>query len=111
LIVEDNPAIAEMIKTLLEIEGYKADFALDGRQGIQALQKNSPDVILLDMMMPGVNGWHFLDFQRSQEKFAKIPVIVISAFGEIARSVHPNAYLAKPLKLEQLLEAVHKYSA
>jgi CheY-like chemotaxis protein len=111
LIVEDNAAISEMMKTLLEIEGYVVHVACDGQKGIDELQKNTPDVIILDMMMPGVNGWHFLDFQRGDQKLAKIPVIVVSAFGEIAKSVHPDAYLPKPLKLEQLLETVQKYSA
>ena len=111
LIVEDNLAITEMMKTLLELEGYKVQTAVDGQQGIEALQNNPPSVILLDMMMPGVNGWHFLDFQRTHSEFAHIPVIVVSAFGEIAKSVHPDAYIPKPVKLDVLLETVQKYSA
>ena len=111
LIVEDNSAISEMMKTLLELEGYSVTCATDGRAGIEALQTKIPRVILLDMMMPGMNGWHFLDFQRGDPRFNMIPVIVVSAFGEIAKSVHPDAYLPKPLKLEQLIEAVQKYSA
>lgn len=111
LIVEDNPAITEVMKTLLELEGYLVRTAVDGQQGIDELKVHAPSVILLDMMMPGVNGWHFLDFQRTNPEFSKIPVIVVSAFGEIAKSVHPDAYIPKPVKLDLLLETVQKYSA
>lgn len=100
-----------MLRTLLEIEGYRVISARDGREGTEALRHNPPDVIILDMMMPGMNGWHFLDYQKADERFAKIPVIVISAYGEIARSVKPDAYLAKPLEFELLLETVQKLSA
>ncbi len=111
LIVEDNSAINGVLKTLLELEGYRVIVAREGREGIEALRREPPDVIVLDMMMPGMNGWHFLDYQKAESRFAKIPVIVISAFGEIARSVRPDAYLPKPLKLELLLETIQKLSA
>lgn len=111
LIGEDNSAINEVLKTLLELEGYRVIVAREGRKGIEALRREPPDVIVLDMMMPGMNGWHFLDYQKAKSRFAKIPVIVISAFGEIARSVRPDAYLPKPLKLELLLETIQKLSA
>lgn len=112
LIVEDNQSIAETLQQFFLSEGYVVSLAGDGGQAIQALQTATPpDVILLDMMMPGVNGWHFLDYQRSHEQFASIPVVVVSAFGEIAKSVHPDAYLSKPFDLEVLLETVEKLSA
>src|SRR4051812_17384995 len=63
LIVEDDVAISEMMETLLKLEGYSVVSARDGQEGVRALQRN-PDVgvVLLDMMMPQYNGWHFLDY-------------------------------------------------
>lgn len=112
LIIEDNAAVVSTMKSILELEGYTVHTASNGQEGIEELQRIGPCcVILLDMMMPVLNGWHFLDFQRSRPEFSATPVIVISAFGEIARSVKPNDYIPKPVKLDVLLTTVQKYCA
>lgn len=112
LIIEDNAAVVSTMKSILELEGYNVHTASNGQEGIEMLQKiGSACVVLLDMMMPVLNGWHFLDFQRSKPEFRDIPVIVVSAFGEIARSVNPQDYIPKPVKLELLLTTVQKYCA
>lgn len=112
LIIEDNQAVVDTMKSVLELEGYTVFTAADGQEGIEALSKvGDACVILLDMMMPGMNGWDFLDYQRSTPQYANIPVVVVSAFGEIARSVKPNDFIPKPVKLDLLLSAVQKYCA
>lgn len=112
LIVEDNPAVLATMKSVLEIEGYTVHTASNGAEGIEMLDKlGRACVVLLDMMMPVMNGWHFLDYQRSKPEYSGIPVIVVSAFGEIARSVKPQEFVPKPVKLDQLLSAVQKYCA
>lgn len=113
LIVEDDQSIREMMKDVLEIEGYTIFTATNGKEGIETLQKikPSPCVVLLDMMMPIMNGWQFLDFQRSSPEYATIPVIVCSAYNESAKSVRPAAILSKPLQLKSLLGAVQSFCA
>jgi len=112
LIVEDNPAVVATMKSILELEGYKVHTASNGAEGIEMLKKiGNACVVLLDMMMPVMNGWHFLDFQRNQAEYRDIPVVVVSAFGEIARSVKPDVFIPKPVQLDALLSAVQKYCA
>lgn len=113
LIVEDDQYIKEMMQDILEVQGYKISTASDGREGIRKLESSSPlpGVVLLDMMMPGQNGWEFLDFQRNNPVFSQIPVIVCSAYIEIAKSVRAQGVIDKPIKLEALLNAVQELCA
>lgn len=112
LIIEDNPAVVDTMKSVLELEGFTVFTASNGQEGIEALQKiGTACVILLDMMMPVMNGWHFLDFQRSNKLYSEIPVVVVSAFSDIAKSVKPNDFIPKPVKLDELIQKVHKYCA
>lgn len=112
LIIEDNPAVVDTMKSVLELEGFTVYTASNGAEGIEQLVKiGSACVILLDMMMPVMNGWHFLDYQRNSPKYSNIPVVVVSAFGDIARSVKPDDFIPKPVKLDLLLETVQKYCA
>jgi CheY-like chemotaxis protein len=113
LIVEDDRAIRQMIQDVLEVEGYNVHSACDGSEGIEQLRALAPApcVVLLDLMMPGTNGWKFLDFQRSDPKLSGIPVIVCSAYSESAKSVKPHAIIEKPVRLDALLSAVHAFCA
>jgi CheY-like chemotaxis protein len=112
LIVEDDKAIRDMMKSVLEVEGYTVLAASNGKMGIEALKgQESPNVILLDMMMPVMNGWDFLDFLRSNSLTRQIPVVIVSAYGEIARSVKPQGFVPKPIQLKALLDAIEKCAA
>ena len=112
LIIEDNPSVVATMKNLLEIEGYTVHTAENGKDGIEKLKGlNDASLILLDMMMPVMNGWHFLDFQRSNSRFSKIPVVIVSAFAESAKSVKPQDFIPKPVNLQTLLNTVQKYCA
>ncbi len=109
LIIEDDKSIREMMKSVLEIEGYGVMAAENGHQGIMALgNMPPPDVILLDMMMPVMNGWDFMDFLKTNSAGAQIPIIIVSAFAETARSVKPQAVVNKPVQLKELLTAIEK---
>jgi CheY-like chemotaxis protein len=113
LIVEDDQAIRQMMQDVLEIQGYKVFLASNGREGTEKLLQLSPKpcVVLLDLMMPELNGWQFLDFQRSDPSLLHIPVVVCSAYRESARSVKPAAIIDKPVQLEALLGAVRSFCA
>lgn len=113
LIIDDDEAVRETIGEILESRGYHPLFASDGAEAISMMERQSepPCLILLDMMMPGMNGWQFLDFQRADPKFANVPVIVCSAYSETAKSVSNATILAKPIELTSLVQAVHAFCA
>src|SRR4051812_48407004 len=113
LIVEDDEAIRHMMQDVLEIEGYEIVTAADGQEGLELLRSSdeTPCVIILDMMMPRMNGWQFLDEQRLDPRFSGIPVIVCSAYTESAKAVRPSAFVAKPVQLPSLTNAVRSFCA
>jgi len=112
LIVEDDESIRKMLASVLEIEGYSVAAASNGKQGMELLERgNLPDIILLDMMMPVMSGWDFLDFMRSNAMTAQIPIVVVSAYSEIAKSVRPHAVVPKPVQLKSLLKAIEGLAA
>lgn len=113
LIIDDEDAIRESLKDVLELQGYNVTTAKDGKEGISTLSKmnQTPCMILLDLMMPGMNGWDFLDFQRSTPVYASIPVIICSAYEASARSIGTSPVILKPVKLNSLLDAVTAFCA
>jgi CheY-like chemotaxis protein len=112
LIIEDDDDVREALATLLEDEGYGVHAAHNGREGLQlASGKSPPRVIVLDLMMPIMNGWEFLAARRNNPKLAGVPVVVVSATGDPARLGEVTAFLRKPIDIQRLLEVVHEYAA
>jgi CheY-like chemotaxis protein len=113
LLIDDDRAILQTMKDILEIYGYTVFTAVDGKDGITTLlsMETPPCLILLDLMMPGMNGWGFLDFQRGNSAFASIPVVICSAYEASARSVSDQQVLIKPVQLDSLVGAVKSLCA
>ena len=113
LVIDDDRAIRQTMKDVLEIYGYEVHTASDGKEGISKLisMKVLPCVILLDLMMPGMNGWGFLDFQQSNPSFAGVPVIICSAYENSAKSIRSSQILIKPVQLDSLVGAVKSFCA
>jgi CheY-like chemotaxis protein len=113
LIVEDDTALREALAQVLTDEGYSLLSARDGLEAVNCLKKgNRPDVILLDLSMPVVNGWEFRMFQKRDPELAAIPVILITA-GRYSREevawLEPAALLTKPVDLVRLLAVIRRY--
>jgi CheY-like chemotaxis protein len=116
LVVEDDLAIRETITEVLQGEGFRVTGAANGAEALLRLDEASvrgdaPGLILLDLMMPVMDGWDFRLAQRRDPRLAAIPVIVLSAgAGMEARLglLDPSAFLPKPFDLDQLLDAVDK---
>ncbi len=107
LVIEDEPLLRKRIASILTEQGHDVEQAENGQQGIDRLQENGmPSLIILDMVMPTLNGWGFLDFQRNRAIYAEIPVVIISAYEGMALSAKPQAYLSKPVDSKELLEKV-----
>ena len=112
LVIDDEPAIRQMMRDILELEGYHVSTAANGEEGISELKSiRSPCVVLLDLMMPVKNGWEFLDFQRNDPLLSKIPIVICSAYAESAKSVCPSGFVPKPVQLDSLLKAVKAFCA
>ena len=106
MIVEDDADTREMLERFLQLEGFDVRTAANGQLALEALEADSaPSVILLDLMMPVMNGWQFRQAQASHPKFSRIPVIVVTAAG--ARQdipvIEADAWLSKPVDFDRLL--------
>ena len=108
LVVDDDLDIRELLAELLEGEGYEVSSAENGQQALLQARGNHPDLILLDLLMPVMNGWQFLEQQRIEPSISAVPVIVISAQeNDLAVATR----LLKPFDIEDLLAAVHQHAA
>lgn len=110
LLVEDDAQIREAITDLLEDEGYEVDKCVDALEALQMLESGHvPDVILLDLMMPRMDGWEFRVRQLRDPRLARIPVIALSADSSAkARAMDVDAYLQKPVSDQALLNTVSR---
>ena len=109
LVVEDNPDLAFGLRTTLEIEGYDVDVAGDGAQGITRARAGKPDLVILDLMLPGMNGYQVLRTLRDEG--VETPVLILTARGEEADKVlgfrlGADDYVTKPFGRLELLARV-----
>lgn len=110
LLVEDQRDIREAMRELLELEGYRVLEAVHGRDALTALNWERPALILLDMMMPVMDGARFLEELFKRPELNEIPVVVVSAFHEGALPRRAIGFLQKPCSAVGLLEAVTRWA-
>jgi CheY-like chemotaxis protein len=110
--IEDDTPIREGIAEVLEMEGYSVSQAGDGREGLREASEHHPNLILLDLMMPNMNGWQFRDAQKEDVALAEVPVIVISAVATEpwSRLEGVAALFRKPFDTAGLLAAVARHA-
>ena len=111
LVIDDEAAIADVLRMLLEFRGHEVITADDGSRGYATAQRQAPDVIVLDLMMPVMDGFTTLEALRSDERTATIPVVILSALSsnDVKQRCHDmgvRAILQKPFKPEDLLRAI-----
>ena len=109
LIVEDDQNIADLLRLYLEKEGYVAAIAPDGGAGVEMFRKLQPDLVLLDVMLPVLDGWGVL---RAIRQDSKTPVIMLTAKGELNDKVSglkmgADDYVTKPFEIGELLSRIH----
>ena len=107
LVVDDDPSLREFVRLNLESEGYTVREAASGEEALSAIEDQAPALVLLDVVMPGIDGWQML--QRMQERYGSIPVIMFS--GQVdstdasdAEERGARGFVGKPFDPQQLIE-------
>lgn len=108
LIVDDDADIREALEEVLRESGYSVVIAADGAGALTAMKARAPALVLLDLMMPNVDGWRVIDEMHRDPSLRGIPVCVLSAFADLAPP-SADTVLAKPIKVLPLLETVERY--
>jgi DNA-binding response OmpR family regulator len=111
MIVEDDSPIRAMLADLLEDAGYLVVQAADGLEALRHLREHQPDVIILDLMLPRMSGWQFLNNSREQLDRGRVPVVIVSAID--GRADYPStlgvaAWFTKPLDVPRFLDAIQQ---
>ena len=111
LFVEDEYVIRDVFGQVLELEGYAVSLAEHGQAALALLENGLvPDLILLDLMMPVMDGFEFLKLLRQRPQFLETPVIVVSAFTTMSRSLPPGTgFLEKPVQFAELISSIRKH--
>jgi two-component system, OmpR family, response regulator VicR len=114
LCIEDHPEMIELIRLILGREGFEVDGALGGREGLKAIQENPPDLILLDLMMPDVDGWEVYRQIKADEDLRRIPVIAVTAKAQSIDRVlglhiaGMDDFITKPFGPKELTASVQR---
>jgi len=107
LVVEDNRELRELVVELLEGAGYQVSSAENGAQALTEAKARHPHLILLDLMMPVMNGYQFREKQLAEPDIREIPVVVLSAHEN---NLEVAEYLPKPFQVQEVLDAVHRHA-
>ncbi|WP_428897249.1 two-component system [Parelusimicrobium proximum] len=112
LIIEDEPTIADLAKMILERAGFEIEICDNGREAIDMLRSFQPDAVLLDVMLPGMDGSAIANEMKNDAELNRIPIIVMSALSEsrnLFRDVpQVRDFAAKPFSIQTLVEQVKK---
>jgi DNA-binding response OmpR family regulator len=112
--IEDDQEMINLVTLILSKRGYEIKGALNGQEGIDLINRTLPDLILLDLMMPDIDGWDVFKVVKSQEKTQNIPVIVITAKAQPIDRVlglhvaKVDDYLSKPFRPQELADSIQK---
>ena len=111
LVVDDDFSITELMKMLLQMEGHEPTTVNDSLQAVEIAKSVKPDLITLDLMMPGLTGFEVCELLHKDPEFSETPIVIISAKDdneskEKARQVGANQYITKPFGTDAFLEAI-----
>jgi DNA-binding response OmpR family regulator len=114
LIVDDEPDLLETIQINLEMEGYDCLVAYDGNRGLERARKENPDLIILDVMLPGMNGYKVCRLLKFDEKYKRIPIIMLTAEAQdkdrlLGEKTGADYYMTKPFAADKLLAKIKEF--
>lgn len=109
LLVDDEPSIVKMVSKRLEVEGYEVSVATDGQDALRKAQTELPNLIILDLMLPKMNGYEVCRLLKFDQKFQHIPIVLFTAKSQdqdeqMGKECGADAYIRKPFKAQELLE-------
>jgi len=113
LVVDDDPDALEIVGTFLESRGYRVATAPDGRQALAKVEELRPDLVLLDVMMPGMDGWEVCRLIKNHPEYGDTRVVMLTARGEFADKQEglrcgADDYIVKPIRLDELGRKVER---
>jgi two-component system response regulator VicR len=112
--IEDEPEMIDLVKLILGRKGFELVGAVGGREGLDTVRKLKPDLVLLDLMMPDMDGWEVYQQMKADEELKTIPVIVVTAKAQSIDKVlglhiaKVDDYVTKPFGPQELLQSVNK---
>ena len=112
LCIEDEPEMIDLIRLILSRKGFEVIGATSGMEGLDIIHKKSPDLVLLDLMMPDMDGWEVYQQIKADEKTRDLPVIIVTAKAQCIDKVlglhiaKVDDYIAKPFSPQELLASV-----
>jgi DNA-binding response OmpR family regulator len=114
LCIEDEAEMIELMRLVLEREGFEVTGAMGGEQGLRAMKEKKPDLILLDLMMPGIDGWEVYRQMRADRELTEIPVIIVTAKAQSIDKVlglqvaKVADYITKPFGPKELIASIQR---
>ena len=113
-VVDDDPRSRRLTRDLLQLSGYAVIEAVDGEKGIELAKQEKPDLILMDIMMPKMDGYTACDAIKRDEATKGIPVVMLTALGyelnrELAYKLSADGYITKPFSRQELLSAITQF--
>lgn len=113
LVVEDEPATADIVRFNLESRGYECECAYDGDEAIRMVAHRAPDLMILDINMPGMSGWEVLDLLPGDAELSAIPVVILSGRDtphdiRTGWSYEILTYFTKPFDMRELMDFVER---
>ena len=113
LVVDDEPDIRLLVRITLDGEGYDVVEASNGEEALEQIEREAPDLVFLDLRMPGIDGWGVLDRLSKNGDLERIPVVVVSAHAthgssQRALSLGCRAYISKPFDPDELVETAER---
>jgi two-component system cell cycle response regulator DivK len=116
LVVEDNIDTYELVRFILEKNGYETFLAMNGRDGVNAAQKQTPDIIIMDLSMPEMDGWTATSLIKQDARISKIPLIAVTAHAlpndrKRAMEAGCDEYITKPMDLLDFVDTVNLWAS
>jgi len=113
LVADDDPSILRLLQLNFELEGYEVHTASDGEEALAKARASSPDIVVLDVMMPGMDGWEVCRRMKEDETMREVPVILLTALGQESErrrglAVGASEYVMKPFDPDQLVQMVKR---
>lgn len=114
LVVDDDPLVVKILKHPLERAGYDVNVARQGLEALQKVKEKRPDLIILDILMPLMDGFKVARFLKFDKRFKDIPIIVLTSRAtegerKMGEKVGANEYLYKPFRLPHVMDVVNRY--